>query len=261
MKIAVAVKQVGAFDDAPDLMPDAALVPSTSLRRTVNEWDLFALEAALELRDEHGAEVVAITVGDEEADEALRTCLAKGADRGVRVWADQMEPDPLTVARLLAEVLRGESPDLIFCGAQSSDAMHASTGTALAGLLDLSRVAVIKRLCYDVEANAVQADRELESGLVERVSVAAPALLTLQTGGNQPRHANLRAIKQAERQPLEVLGLGDIGLQADDLERAAGAHVRRLAPPDRSGRAEMIEGGPDEVAQKILEIVSSRLAP
>ena len=208
-----------------------------------------------------GREVVAITVGDQEADEALRTSLAKGADRGIRVWDDEIEPEPLTVARLLAEVVRRESPDLIFCGAQSSDAVNASTGTALAGLLDLPRVAVVKRVRYDAEAGSVEVDRELESGLAERVSVAAPALLTLQTGVNQPRHANLRAIKQAEAKPLEVLGLGDLGLRAEDLERAAGAHVRRLAPPDRSGRAEMLEGGPDEVAQKILAIVSSCLSP
>ena len=260
MKVVVAAKQVGALDDAADLMPHVGLVPLAALRRTLNEWDLFALEAALELRDKHGAEVIAITVGDQEADEVLLTCLARGADRGVRVWDEEIELEPLTVARLLAGVVRRELPDLIFCGAQSSDAVNASTGTALAGLLDLPRVAVVRRLRYNADARSVEVDRELESGLVERVSVSLPALLTLQTGINQPRHANLRAIKQAEAKPLEVLGLGDIGLAARDLARAAGAHVRRLAPPDRSARAEMLEGRPDEVAQEILAIVSSRLS-
>jgi electron transfer flavoprotein beta subunit len=259
MKVVVAVKQVGALDDAADLMPDAALVPSQALRRAVNEWDLFALEAALELRDAHEAEVVAVTVGDHEADEALRTCLARGADRAVRVWNDEIEPEPLTVARLLAEVIARESPDLVLCGAQSSDAVNASTGTALAGLAELPRVAVVRRLRYDAAARTVELHRELESGLVERVSVSTPALLTLQTGINRPRHANLRAIKQAEAKPIELLGLRDLGLSAEDLAAASGAHVRRLAPPDRSGHAEMLEGRADEVAQKILAIVSSRV--
>jgi electron transfer flavoprotein beta subunit len=251
MKVLVAVKQVGVLDDAADLL----------FRPAVNDWDLFALEAALQLRDEHQAEVVAVTVGGQETEPTLRTCLAKGADRGIRVWDEAIEPDPLTVARVLGQVARRELPDLIFCGAQSSDAVNAATGVALAGLLDLPRVAVVRRLRYDAATGSLEVGRELEAGLVERISVAAPALVTLQTGINEPRHANLRAIKQAEAKPLEILGLDDVGLQAADLERAAGAHVCRLAPPDRSGHAEMLEGSPDEVAQEILAIISSRVAP
>lgn len=261
MKILVAVKQVGVLDDAADLMSGARRVPSEALRPAVNEWDLFALEAALELRDEHEAEVIAVTVGDQETEQTLRTCLAKGADRAVRVWDEAIEPEPLTVARVVARVVRRELPDLIFCGAQSADAVNAATGVALAGLLDLPRVAVVRHLRYDETARSLEVDRELEAGLVERISLAAPALVTLQTGINEPRHANLRAIKEAERKPLEVLGLDDVGLQAADLERAAGSRVRRLAPPDRSDRAEMLDGSPDEVAQRILAIVSSRVAP
>lgn len=259
MKIVVAVKQVAALDEEFDLEPDARRTATEDLDWSINEWDQFSLEAALELRDANSGEVVVLTVGGEEAEQTLLTCLAKGADRAVRVWDESIESEPLTVARVLAEAVHREAPDLIFCGVQSSDAGNGATGVAVAGLLDLPRVAVIRRLTYDASVRLLEVDRELEGGLVERVSIVPPALLTVQTGINEPRHANLRAIKQAEAKPREVLGLVDLGLEASDLQRAAGARVRRLARPDRAGRAEMLEGGPDEVAQQIFEIVSSRL--
>ena len=168
-------------------------------------------------------------------------------------------PEPLTVARVLAAAVRREEPDLVLCGVQSSDAVNGATGVALAGLLDLPRVAVVRRLSYDAEAGSFEVDRELEGGLVERVSIATPALLTVQTGINRPRHANLRAIKQAEAKPRELLDLKALGLDARELRRSAGARVRSLRRPDPGSRAQMLEGDADEIARQILEIVSSRV--
>src|SRR5207237_5410940 len=92
-------------------------------------------------------EVVVVSVGDMEAEEAMRRCLAMGADRGIRIWSDELEgADPIAVARALAPVVRGEGPDIVFCGVQSSDAVQAATGTALAELLDLPRVAVVTKI-------------------------------------------------------------------------------------------------------------------
>ena len=260
MKIVVAVKAVAALDDEFELAADGSAVDPDYLEWELNEWDGFSLEAALALREATGdGEVVALSVGDEEAEEALLGCLAKGADRGVRIWDETLAgAEPLTVARVLAAAVEREAPDLVLCGVQSSDSVNGATGIALAGLLDLPHVAVVKRLDYDAASATATVERELEGGLVEVLRVRTPALLTIQTGINQPRYATLRAIKQAREKPLTVEGLGDLGLDPAELESAAGSRRRELAIPDRSAGAEMLAGSPAEIATRILELVKER---
>jgi electron transfer flavoprotein beta subunit len=261
MKIVVPVKQVAALDDEFELLDDGSGVDPDFLEFDVNEWDAFSLEVALELREasDDGSEVVVVTVGDEESEEALLSCLAKGADRAVRVSDDDVATDdPLTVARVLAAAVARESADLVLCGVQSSDAVNGATGVALAGYLDLPHVAVVKAL--QNEGGAVVVDRELEGGLVERLRIGLPALLTIQTGINQPRYANLRAIKQAREKPLEVVEAGELGVDSEALAAAAGSRRRGLSPPDRGEGAEMIGGDADEMAARIAEIVRDRMA-
>jgi electron transfer flavoprotein beta subunit len=260
VKIVVAVKQVAALDDEFELLDDGAGVDPDFVERDLNEWDAFSLEAALLLKEAAGdGEVVAVSVGDDEAAEGLLTCLAKGADRGVRVWDDALEDaDVLSVARVLAAAVERESPDLVLCGVQSSDAVNGATGVALAGHLGLPRVAVVKRL--EVDAGVATVERELEGGLVEVLRLRCPALLTIQTGINEPRYATLRAIKQAREKPMDELGLGDLGLDADAVAAAAGSRRRRLRAPETGGGAEIIEGSPAEAAARIADIVKERMS-
>jgi electron transfer flavoprotein beta subunit len=214
----------------------------------LNEWDACATEEAIRIRERLGeGEVVVVTVGDDGADAALRRCLAMGADRAIRVDAEPL--DPISTARALAGVVSSESPDLVLTGVQSADSVQGSTGAALAELAGLSRVAVVTRLDWD-GAGAATVDRELEGGLVDVVEVDTPALLTIQTGINQPRYANLRAIKQAEQVEIAVVN-------ADAGEPAY--RVRRMFTPPRAAGAEMLDGGPKQVAQRIIELVRERL--
>lgn len=207
------------------------------------------MEEALRVRERLGeGEVVAITVGDEEAEGALRRCLAMGVDRAIRVDAEPL--DPISTARALAPAVAAESPDLVLTGVQSADSVQGSTGTALAELVGLPRVAVVTRLGWDGSGPAT-VDRELEGGLINVVEVETPALLTIQTGINQPRYANLRAIKQADQQEIAVVA-------AETGEPAY--RVRRMFTPLRGEGAELLDGGPEEMAQRILELVKERLA-
>jgi len=255
MRIVVPVKQVAVVDEDFELVDDGAGVDPDFLEWSLNEWDDFSLEAALQLSDE----VVVVTVGDEEATEGLLTCLAKGASRGVRIWDDSLAgADALAVARVLAEAVRREQPDLVLCGVQSSDAVNSATGIGLAGFLDLPHVAVVRAISS--EEGSLVVERELEGGLVEVVRVRLPALLTVQTGINEPRYANLRAIKQAREKPLDVLDLAALGLSGDDVESASGARLRKLQVPDAGEGAEMLKGSPAEVAARIREIVTERLS-
>jgi electron transfer flavoprotein beta subunit len=252
MKIVVCVKQVAALGDEVEFTEDERDVDPDYLDYALNEWDSYATEEALRVREAGGGdgEVVVVTVGDEDAEEAMRRALAMGADRGVRVWADELAgADPIAVARALAEVVRAESPDLVLAGVQSSDAVQAATGTALAELLDLPRVAVVTKL--ELGNGTATVHRELEGGLVDVVEVDVPCVLTIQTGINEPRYATLRAIKQAEQKDIEVREPGDLGAPA--------ARVRRMFVPPRGEGAEMLDGEPGAIAQRIKEIVDERM--
>lgn len=250
MKIVVCVKQVGALGDEVEFVDDERDVDPDFLDYALNEWDSYATEEALRVREAAGeGEVVVVTVGDEDAEDAMRRALAMGADRGVRIWSDDLAgADPITVARALAEVVRGESPELVLCGVQSSDAVQAATGAALAELLDLPRAAVVTRL--ELGAGTATVHRELEGGLVDVVEIDTPCALTIQTGINEPRYATLRAIKQAEQKEIDVREPGDLGAPA--------ARVRRMYVPPKGEGAAMLEGAPGDIARRIKEIVDER---
>jgi electron transfer flavoprotein beta subunit len=259
MRIVVPVKQVAVLDEDFELTDGARDVDPDYLERDLNEWDTFSLEAAVQLREQAGeGEVVVITVGDEEAEEGLLSALANGADRGVRIWDEALAgADALAVATVLAAAVEPEGPDLVLSGVQSSDAANGATGVALAGHLGLSRVAVVTRI--ELDGTTATVERELEDGLVEILHIELPALLTIQTGINEPRYATLRAIKRASDKPLVRLSLADVGLDPAVVASARGSHRRRLAHPDRGQGAEMMDGPATDVAARILEIVRERV--
>ncbi|HEX4467306.1 MAG TPA: electron transfer flavoprotein subunit beta/FixA family protein [Solirubrobacteraceae bacterium] len=255
MKILVPVKVVASLDE-DFALKDATTIPREALEWQLNEWDSFSLEAALQLSEgaEEDCEVVAVTVGGEQAEQGLRSCLAKGADRAIRVWDDSLEgADALAVAFVLAAVARAEQPQLVLSGVQSSDAVESATGIALAGLLDLAHVAVVTSI--ELVGDRLRVARELEGGVVELLSVSLPCLLTVQTGINEPRYATLRAIKHASAKPLAVSDLGELGLDAESVGAHAGSRTLHLSEPVKAGGATMLDGGPPEVAARIATII------
>jgi electron transfer flavoprotein beta subunit len=131
---------------------------------------------------------------------------------------------------------------------------------ALAGYLGMPHVAVVKQIDYDSAASTATVKRELEGGLVEVLRVRTPALLTIQTGINEPRYANLRAIKQARDKPLDVSTPQQLGMDAGAIAAAAGSRRVALKHPERGEGAEMIDGSPAEVAARIVEIVRERMS-
>src|SRR5260221_6618573 len=258
MKILVAVKQVAALDEDFEFRDDGRDVDPDFLIRDLNEWDDFSLEEAVRIKEASAQpiEVVAVSVGPGEADEVLRKCLAKGADRAVRIWDDAIEgSDPIAVARVLAAAVRREAPSLLFAGVQSSDQSYASTGIATAAFLDWPHAAVVTQLTFTPGAAAAVFRRELEGGLLQEVEIQCPAVLTIQLGINTPRYGSLRSIKQAAAKPIEVLSPEDLGMAAADVgESGSLSRVRRMYIPDK-GRAEMIAGGVEEQAARLAQII------
>lgn len=254
MRIIVAVKQVAVLGDEVAFTDDERDVDPDYLEHALNEWDTFATEEALRIRESADeGEVVVVSVGDEEAEEAIRRCLAMGADRAIRISSDGIaDRDPITIARALASVIADEEPDLVLTGVQSSDSVQGATGTALAELLDLPRVAVVTKVEYDHAGRRALVDRELEGGIVDVTEVETPAVLTIQTGINEPRYATLRAIKQAEQKEIAVVEPGELGEPA--------YRVRRMFAPPKGEGAEMLDGSPAAIAQRIAEILKERLS-
>src|ERR1700744_1748476 len=260
MKILVAVKQVAALDEDFEIRADGKDVEPDFLVRDLNEWDDFSLEEAMKIKESAATpvEVVAVCVGPEDADEALRKCLAKGADRAIRVWDDAIEgSDSIAIARVVAAMAKHESPDLVFAGVQSSDQSFASTGIAIAGLLRWPHAAVVSQLSYSPGAKSAQARRELEGGLFQEIEIQCPAVLTIQLGINTPRYASPRAIKQAQAKPIETRTLSDLGLNESHVGEAGSlSRVRRMYIPEK-GRAQLIEGDAAAQAARLAQIIKA----
>jgi electron transfer flavoprotein beta subunit len=262
MRLLVAVKQVAALDEDFEIRADGTDVEADFLIRDMNEWDDYSLEEALRIKEgatsavEVEVEVVAVSVGPEDADEVLRKCLAKGADRAIRVWDEAIEgSDSIAIARVIAAVARRETPQMLFAGVQSSDHAFASTGVATAAFLDWPHAAVVANLAYTPGVDTAIFRRELEGGVLHEMQIECPAVLTIQLGINTPRYASLRSIKQAAARPIEVLSLQDLGIAAADVgESGSLSRFRRMYIPEK-GRAEMIEGAVDEQAARLAQII------
>jgi electron transfer flavoprotein beta subunit len=261
MKILVAVKQVVALEEDFELEADGKDVVADFFVRDLNEWDDYSLEEAMKIKEASTdpVEVVAVCVGSEEADETLRKCLAKGADRAIRVWDDAVPgSDSIAIARILAAVAVRERPDMLFAGVQSSDHAFAATGIATAAFLDWPHAAVVAQLSYAPGAKSAVLRRELEGGVLHEMQIECPAVLTIQLGINTPRYASLRSIKQAASKPIEVLSTTDLGLSADAVGvKGSLSRVRRMYVPDK-GRAQMIEGSIEEQAARLAQIIKDR---
>jgi electron transfer flavoprotein beta subunit len=258
MKILVAVKQVAALDEDFEIRDDGRDVDPDFFIRDLNEWDDFSLEEAVKIKEAAAepVEVTVVSVGTDDVDESLRKCLAKGADRAIRIWDSAIEDsDSIAIARVLAAAAKREAPDMLFAGVQSSDHSFASTGIAAAALLGWPHAAVVSNLTYTPGAKSAVFRRELEGGLLQEVEIQCPAVLTIQLGINTPRYASLRSIKQAASKPIEVLSLADIALsEADVGETGSSSRVRRMYVPDK-GRAHLIEGDAAQQAARLAEII------
>ncbi len=261
MKILVTVSEVAAVDDEFEL--DGLGVDDRYLTYDLNEWDDYAVEEAVqyaEAQDDEEVEVVTVTVAPERADQTIRQALAKGADRAVRVWDDALADlgvlDPRTKAQVLAAVAREEDPDLVLSGVQTGDDAWGATGVALAGELDIAWAAVVNDVEVDEGRTGASVHRELEGGLLELTDVELPAVLTIQTGINEPRYASLRGIRQAQSKPLDAKSLGDVGVSADDL--AAPLELTDLYEPVSESDATVWKGSPEETAAELADLLRDK---
>lgn len=259
MKILVTVSEVSVPVD--EFSIDGLDIAESGLQYELNEWDDYAIEEAVRISETHDdVEVVSVTIGPERAEETIRTALAKGVDRAIRVWNDLLTGrtflNASTKAEILAAVVEREDPDLIFAGVQASDDSQAATGVALADEIDYNWAAVVNDFELDSEDATAAVHRELEGGLEEVSTVRLPAVFTVQTGINDPRYASLRGIRQAQNKPLDVLGFDELDL--DDATVASPVEVTSMYESESDSDPEILEGDPDETADKLTGILNEK---
>jgi electron transfer flavoprotein beta subunit len=224
----------------------------------INEWDDYALEEAVLLKEKLGGSVTAVTVGSEDADGTLRKCLARGADKATRLTDKAFEgSDGYAIAKILHRAIKDLPFDLILTGAQAGDDGYAQVGVALAELLGIPHATMVKKV--DPTEGLVKINRELEGGLEEIMEVKLPALLTIQTGINEPRYVSIMGIRKARAKEINSLGLEDLQLGENEVgESGSWMTVESMFIPPAEKEAEMLGGSPDEVTLKIVEILRAR---
>ncbi|WP_135822207.1 electron transfer flavoprotein subunit beta/FixA family protein [Halostella litorea] len=258
MKVLVTVKEVAIVEDGFEIA--GTEVDDTYLGYDLNEWDDYAVEEAVQLAEAgDDVEVVAVTIGPERSEETIRMALAKGADRAVRVWDDAIADvellDVETKARLLGAVVEQEEPDLVLSGVQANDDSFGATGVALAETVGFQWAAVVNALDTGtvLEEGVASVRRELEGGVEELTDVDLPAVLTIQTGINEPRYASLRGIRQAQSKEIDTRTVADLGLDASVAESSL--DVTAMYEPESESDAEYFDGDPDEQAAQLADVL------
>jgi electron transfer flavoprotein beta subunit len=247
MKIIVALKQVPERDSAVVVAPGGKGIDERDLAYGMNEPDAYALEEALQLKEKHGGEVIALSAGPERVAATLREALAKGADRAIHIQTDSGtlgSRDTLSLARLLAEAIRPESPDLVLTGLQSDDLGLGQTGVVLAELLGIPHSTLI--LHVERTDTGLRVKRELEDGWFQQVEMPLPALLTIQSGGNKLRYATLMGIKKARSKETRTV-------EAAAPTAAPSLSLTRVYLPEKQKRTQMLKGTPAEIAAQLVE--------
>src|SRR5216684_1712960 len=246
MKIIVSIKQVPARDSQLRIDGAARWIQENDLSFEINEPDAYALEEALQLKEKHGGEVVAICAGPARASQTIREALAKGADRAIHIAEENLSSlDTLGLAKLLAKAVEPEKPDLILTGLQSDDLGYGQTGVVLAEVLGLPHGTIIMQV--EKQDGGIRVKRELEDGWFQHVEMPLPALLTIQSGINKLRYATLMGIKKAKTKEVKRLTTAELGGA-----RQAAIRFTRVYLPEKTKHSQIFDGPPKEAAAKLV---------
>ncbi len=247
MKIIVAIKQVPVRDSQLRVDANGRWIQEADLSFEINEPDAYALEEALQLKEKHGGEVIALCAGPARAAQTIREALAKGADRAIHIEEENLNTlDTLGVAKLLAGAVKAENPDLILTGLQSDDLGYGQTGVVLAELMGIPSSTIIMQV--EVNDKSIRVKRELEDGWFQHITMPLPAVLTIQSGINKLRYATLMGIKKAKAKEIKRVTLAELGTAA-----TATATIEKIYVPHKSKQTQIFEGDAKTAAAKLVE--------
>ncbi len=209
MKILVAVKRVIDYNVQIRVKEDGSGVVTDNVKMSTNPPDDNAIEEAVKIKEAGKAtEIVAITVGEEKAQETVRKALAVGADKGIHVKTEGVL-EPLAVSKIIQKIVEKEKPDLVFMGKQAIDDDCNQTGQMLSALLNWPQATFASNIV--VKDNSLEVTREIDEGL-ETVEINIPAIVTCDLRLNEPRYASLPNIMKAKKKPIEEINVSDLGI-------------------------------------------------
>ena len=244
MKVLVPVKRVIDYNVKVRVRPDGSGVETANVKMSMNPFDEIAVEEAIRLREKGAAtEIVAISIGPQQAAETIRTALAMGADRGILVKVDGIV-EPLAVAKILKGIVEEEKPGLVIMGKQAIDDDSNQTGQMLAALLGWPQGTFASKLA--IEGESVSVTREVDGGL-QTVKLKGPAIVTTDLRLNEPRYASLPNIMKAKKKPIEVKTPADLGVDTTPRLQV----VKTAEPAKRSGGIKVKTAG--ELVGKLKE--------
>ncbi len=242
MKILVAVKRVIDYNVQVRVKDDGTGVVTDNVKMSTNPPDDNAIEEAVKIKEAGKAkEVIAITIGDDKAQETVRKALAVGADKGIHVKVDGIV-EPLAVSKILKKIVEKENPDLVFMGKQAIDDDCNQTGQMLAAILNWPQATFASKI--EVKEKSLEVTREIDEGL-ETIEVNIPAIVTCDLRLNEPRYASLPNIMKAKKKPLEQINASDLGVDT----KARIEQIKVEEPPKR--KAGIKVASVSELVQKL----------
>jgi len=248
--IAILVKQVPSSEARIRIAESGFSIDPAEMEFVINPYDEYALEAGMQLREKFGGETVAVALGPEDADRALRECLALGIDRAVRIWDPGFAGYCATArARALAAGCARLNADLVLCGKLSIDEENSAVGVQVAEVLEWPHVSVVSSLEPESEAR-FRAHREIEGG-TEVWEVDLPAVITANKGMNEPRRKTMKGIMAAKKKPIELLGPAELELDGSPAGACATLASLEYPPPRKAGQ--ILQGTPEETVAQLVQ--------
>lgn len=252
MKILVCIKQVPDMESRFKVNAEGTWYDNVDLAWRMNEYDEFAVEQAVQLKEQAGdADVTVLCIGPDRVKETMKKALAMGCDRGVHVSDDMVSAkDPFQIASIIAGFARDKSFDLIFTGMQSQDRGSAQVGVLVAEILALPCVSTIVDFTFD--NGQITVKRELEGGLRAIVKTRIPALMTCQLGLNTPRYPTLPNIMKAKKKELLTVEVEQL------LEVEATQETANMYPPEKKVGGLILEGEVGQLADQLIQILKEK---
>lgn len=259
MNIVVLVKQVPDSGAERNLRTDDNTVDRASANNVINEMDEYAIEEALKIQEAHGGEVTVLTMGPESATEAIRKALSMGPDKAVHIVDDALRGScAVATSKVLAAAIRQLNPDLVLCGAESTDGRVQVMPHMLAERLGIAALTGARKLT--IEGSTLTIERQTEEGY-EVVTASTPAVVSVWDTINEPRYPSFKGIMAAKKKPVETLTVADLDVDTAELGLAnAGSTVLEATPkPPRTAGEKITDEGDGGtkiaeylVAQKII---------
>ncbi len=255
MKIVVLVKQVPDSGSERTLREDDHRVDRAGADNVINEMDEYAIEEALRLQEAHGGEVTVLTMGPQQASESIRRALSMGPDKAVHIQDDALAGScAVATSKVLAAALRTLEPDLVLCGAESTDGRVQAMPHMLAERLGMAALTGARKLT--VSDGTLTVERQTDEGY-EVLTASMPAVVSVWDTINEPRYPSFKLIMAAKKKPVTTLSLADLGIDPSEVG-AAGATsevVSHRARPPRTAGQKIVDEGDGGV--KLVEFLAS----